>query len=153
MEAVKGIASRQLNETQEISERASSTSATYRGAVGRLIIKIRLVCSLPAFDRIELAAAIEAFCEVLAGVVPEERLNDAYLYAIRHRDSTYPLAVTEIVEAWRRILTDEIAARRAPCVLCGGQGFAMVYDKKTDTEFKKECPTCFGKVQTAIAKA
>ena len=118
-----------------------------------MIVKIRLVCSLPAFDTVELAGAIEAFCEVLHGTVPEDRLNECYLYAIRHRDSTFPLAVTEIVEAWRRILTEEMASRRAQCVLCGGKGVAIVYDKKTDTEFEKECPTCFGRVQTAIAKA
>ena len=138
--------------TSETSERMSSTSQTYRAEVGRLIVKIRLVCSLPAFDKTELAAAIEAFGEVLNGVVPGERLNECYLYAVRHRSSTYPLAVTEIVDAWRLISANEIAQRR-PCTLCDGSGFGMVYDPKTDTEIQKECPHCFGRIQTAIARA
>jgi hypothetical protein len=152
MEQITEIANRQLSATQETSERASNTSQIFRAEVGRLIVKIRLVCSLPAFDKTEFAAAIEAFSEVLNGVVPGERLNECYLYAIRHRSSTYPLAVTEIVDAWRVISADEVARRR-PCTLCDGSGFGLVYDPKTDTEIQKECPHCFGRVQTAIARA
>jgi hypothetical protein len=119
----------------------------------RLIIKIRLVCSLPPLETIDLAAAAEAFCEVLNGVVPVERLNECYLYAVRHRTSTYPLAATEIIEAWRAILSDEVSKRRA-CHLCDGSGYAMVRDPDNhEQDIQKECPHCFGKVQTAIAKA
>lgn len=153
METIDNIANRVVNGTLEICERTSNTSPTYRAEVGRLIVKIRLVCSLPAFDKVELAGAIEAFCEVLHGVVPESRLNDCYVYAIRHRNSTYPLAVTEIVEAWRRILADEVAKRRK-CFLCDGSGYATVRDPNDhEKDMQKECPHCFGRVQTAVAKA
>lgn len=115
-------------------------------------MKIRLVCSLPAFDTQELAAAVEAFTEVLHGVVPAERLNDCYLYAVRHRTSTYPLAATEIIEAWRAILSDE-AAKRRPCFLCDGSGYATVRDPDDhEKDIMKECPHCHGRAQTAIAK-
>ena len=140
------------NVTPGTSERTLSISAPYRAEVGRVIVKIRLVCSLPAFDRTELAAAIEAFCEVLHGVVPIERLNDCYLHAIRHRSSTYPLAVTELVESWRAILSDEVSKRRA-CHLCDGSGYSLVRDPDDhEKDILKECPHCFGKAKTALAK-
>ena len=152
MERVGNITNPQPNGTQEISERMSNTSMTYRAAVGRVIVKIRLVCSLPAFDTVELAGAIEAFCKVLHGVVPEDRLNDCYLHAIRRRNSTYPLAVTEIVESWRAILSDETARRRL-CSLCDGSGYSVVRDPLDhEKDIVKECPHCHGKAQTAIAR-
>ena len=118
-----------------------------------MIIKIRLVCSLPALNTQEFAAAIEAFCEVLHGAVPVERLNECYLYAVRHRNSTYPLAVTELIEAYQSICAEEAAKRRPACPVCQGAGMATAYDPKNDVEFQKECPYCFGRVQTAVAKA
>lgn len=119
--------------------------------MARLIVKIRLVCSLPALETTELSAAVEAFCEVLHNTVPVERLNDCYLHAIRHRTSTYPLAATEIIEAWRTISADEIARLR-PCFLCDGSGYGMVYDPKTDADILKECPHCHGRISTAMQK-
>lgn len=95
---------------------------------------------------------VEAWCEVLAPVVPVDRLNDCYLYAMRHRESTFPLASTELLTAWRVINTEEAAQRQLnkPCRLCSGTGFGTVYDPKTDTEIKKECPHCFGKISTDL---
>ena len=117
-------------------------------------MKIRLVCSLPALERDELAVAVEAFSEVLYGSVPAERLNDCYLYAVKHRDSTFPLAVTEIIHAWRAILAEEVARRPQPCFLCDGSGYATIRDPNDhDKDIVKECPNCFGKAQTAIAKS
>ena len=139
--------------TRETSERTAITSAVYRTAVARLIVKMRLACSLPAFDTLELAAAVEAWCEILADTVPADRLNDCYLHAIRRRDSTFALASTEILSSWRVINAEESRMREMskPCRLCGGTGFGMVYDPATDTEIQKECPHCFGKVTTDIA--
>lgn len=115
-------------------------------------MKIRLACSLPAFETQELAAAVEAWGEVLFGAVPVERLNECYLYAMRHRSSTFPLATTELIEAWRAISAEEAAQRRPPCMLCGGRGTALVYDKATDSDIVKECPYCYGKVTTSLER-
>lgn len=120
--------------------------------MARLIVKVRLACSLPALETKELAATVEAWCEVLHGSVPLERLNDSYVYAMKHRESAFPLATTEIVQSWRSILADEIARRRI-CALCHGTGFGMIYDPKTDTEIQKECPHCFGRISTAMQRA
>lgn len=115
-------------------------------------MKIRLACSLPAFETQELAAAVEAWCEILYGTVPCERLNDSYLHAIRNRESTFALAATEILYAWRIINAEESHQREKskPCGLCFGTGFGRIYDVKTDTEFEKECPHCNGKVESGI---
>jgi hypothetical protein len=72
---------------------------------------------------------------------------------MNQRQSTFALAVTEITDAWRNISREEEAMRRPVCTLCYGQGTAMVYDPKTDTEFEKECPYCFGKVSTELKLA
>lgn len=150
MERVKTDLKVVQSEALETSKRTSNISDAYRAEVGKVIVKVRLACSLPALETKELAPMLEAWCEVLYGSVPSERLNDAYLFAMRHRSSTFPLAATEIIEAWRTILSDEIARRRV-CALCHGDGFGLVYDPATDTEIRKECPHCFGKIQTAIA--
>jgi hypothetical protein len=114
-----------------------------------------LACSLPALETQELAAAVEAWCEILYPVVPVNRLNDCYLHAIRSRESTFAIAATEILTAWRIISSEEARQRQRaqPCRLCFGWGYGKVYDPKTDTEIVKECPHCHGQIQTAIAKA
>jgi hypothetical protein len=115
-------------------------------------VKTRLACSLPAFETQELAAAVEAWCEVLYGTVVIDRLNEAYLLAMRTRSSTYPLAATELIEASKKIAVEIDAKRRPACMLCGGRGSALVYDPTTDTDIVKECPYCFGKVTTSLER-
>lgn len=113
-------------------------------------MKTRLACSLPAFETQELAAAVEAWCEILYGAVPVERLNDAYVLAMRTRNSTFPLAATEVIEASKRIASEIDAQRRPSCMLCYGKGSALVYDPATDSDIVKECPYCVGKVTTSL---
>ncbi len=122
--------------------------------MGALILKTRLAFSLPSLDASEFPIAVEAWCEILSDVVPVERLQGCYLHAIKHRESTFPLAVTEILTAWRTINAEEHRQRERvkACRLCGGAGFGNVYDPATDTEVQKECPHCFGKVTTSIER-
>lgn len=122
--------------------------------VGKLILKVRLACSLPALNVEEFAAMTEAWCELLAPIVPPQRLNDCYVRAMSERESTFPLAVTEVLTAWRKITAEESLRRERnrPCYLCHGKRFELIYDPKTDTEIEKECPVCFGKVSTAMEK-
>lgn len=122
--------------------------------MGRLILKTRLAFSLPSLDVHEFPAAVEAWCEILANTVPVERLNDCYLFAIKDRNSTFPLAVTEILTAWRAIANEEAeqAKRNRHCHVCGGTGMGMVYNPATNTEIQKECPYCFGDIRTDIER-
>lgn len=117
-------------------------------------MKTRLACSLPTFDTQELAAAVEAWSEILFDVVPGDRLNDSYLHAMRNRESTFALAATEVLGAWRVINADEVHRREKdkPCALCFGRGFGHVYDPKTDTEIVRECPHCGGRVITSLER-
>lgn len=98
---------------------------------------------------------VEAWSEVLAPVVPSERLNDCYLYAMQHRDSTFPLAATEVLTAWRIINAEESHQRlkNKPCDLCDGSGYRMVRDPDNhDRDILKECPHCHGKVVTSLER-
>lgn len=113
-------------------------------------MKTRLACSLPALETQELAAAVEAWCEILFGTVPIARLNESYLLAMRTRSSTFPLAATEMIEASKKIAAESDSKRRPACMLCGGRGSALVYDPATDSDIVKECPYCFGKVTTSL---
>ena len=123
--------------------------------MGKLILKSRLAYSLPALEVQELAASVEAWCEVLNDAIPIERLNDCYLYAVRHREGTFPVAAPELLSAWRFINAAESLQRdrSKPCALCQGAGYGKVYDPKTDTEIEKECPHCHSKVVTSLERA
>jgi hypothetical protein len=99
-----------------------------------------------------LMLATESWCELLHRTVPLERLYDCYIFAMKRRSSTFPLAVTELLEAWRIISAEDAAKKRPTCTLCYGQGVALVYSPTRDEEYVKECPYCYGKVITAMAK-
>jgi len=103
---------------------------------------MRFACSLPSPEPQEVALAVEAWCELLTDRVPVDRLNDCYLYAMKHRSSTFPLAVTEMLDAWRSMAAEAEVKRRPGCVLCGGHGSALVYSPKEDREYWKDCPYC-----------
>lgn len=122
--------------------------------MGQLILKTRLVSLLPSLDTQEFPATVEAWCEVLSLDVPIDRLNDSYLYAMRHRNSSFPLSAVEVLEAWRIINAEEFhqQEKTQPCRLCFGAGFGNVYDPKTDTEILKECPHCNGKIVTDLER-
>ena len=154
MEQINRDMNLQVNEASETSEKALNISGAYRKAMARLIVKTRLACSSPTLDAQELAATVEAWCEILFGAVPGDRLNDCYIYAMRHRESTFALAATEILSAWRILNAEESLQRERskPCALCHGHGFGMVYEPKTDTEILKECPHCNGRVVTSLER-
>lgn len=97
---------------------------------------------------------METWCEILFDAVPPQRLNDAYLYAVKSRVSTFPLAVTELLTAWRAIALEEAEQKKKlrHCHVCDGSGMGMVYNPATDTEILKECPYCFGEISNAIEK-
>lgn len=54
----------------------------------------------------------EAWSEVLAGVIPEDRLEDAYLRAVRDKTDTFPLSANELVAGYRALCESERSAPR-----------------------------------------
>src|ERR1051325_1064644 len=136
--------------TSASTAKISNISTAYRQTIGKLVVKVTHSFSVPSPEVEELAVTVETWCEVLSDTIPIERLQECYLYAMKHRTSTFPLVVVEVREAYRAIRAEEEAKKRPSCVLCYGYGSAMVYDPKTDSEFVKECPYCFGKISTSL---
>lgn len=106
--------------------------------VGKLILKSRLACSLPALEVHELAAATEAWSEILVDTVPSHRLNDAYILAMRSHDTNFAIGAPQIVAAWKEIRQSEIS-RPKPlsvdrqivgdvCHRCNGTGTEIVVE-------------------------
>lgn len=59
------------------------------------------------FTREETQVAVGVFYEVLFGVVPEQRLNDCYVFVKRNRATTFALQPEEIASAWGQIRESE----------------------------------------------
>lgn len=88
------------------STEISNLSKSYAAALGEIITKSNV--GRQQLTREETKIAIGIWYEMLFGVVPEHRLNDCYLHAMRHRANTFALAPTEIVMAWNEIKGSEM---------------------------------------------
>ncbi len=95
------------SETSAISASHLQVSTDLKKAVGHLILKSRLACSLPALEPREFSVAVEAWIEIINGAVPAMRLNDAYLSAMRNRETNFAIGAPEIVKAWKEIQESE----------------------------------------------
>lgn len=84
----------------------SNLSRSYAATLGEIITKSNI--GRQQFTPDETRIAIGVWYEVLFGVVPEHRLNDCYLHAIRNRQNTFGLAPTELCMAWNEIRQSEM---------------------------------------------
>lgn len=50
-----------------------------------------------------MKVAIEAWSEIVTDVIPFSRLNDAYLGAMRNRETNFAIGAPELVKAWKVI--------------------------------------------------
>lgn len=92
---------------------------------------------------------VEAWSEVLIGVVPEARLETCYLWAMQHRDSTFALGAPEIVRAWLVVAEAEryrpVAAKMTQmlqgevCSRCNGTGVEVIRNEKTKMTSSRPC--------------
>src|ERR1051325_4957100 len=94
------------NETNPDSMTVSNYSRSYAAKVLEILIKANAGRNEPT--KAERKTQIAIFLEVLYGHVPENRLNDCYVYLMRTRTSTYPLAPNEICIAWAAIKESEM---------------------------------------------
>lgn len=96
-----------------------------------MILKLRLCFSLPALSTDpqsnEFAIAVAAWTEVLYGFVPIDKLEEAYLNAMRGRKSTFPLGVSEICAAYS-----------------SGEYTGPVAEDPEKRRIRESCQTCFG---------
>ena len=117
----------------EMLQTSKPPSNTLKLKVGKLILKSRLACSLPSLEPEEHAMVVEAWCEVLDGKIPENRLNDCYLYAMQHKETTFPLGAPELITAWGAIRevgvprTASSLVRGDVCSRCNGTGTELIY--------------------------
>lgn len=94
-------------ETTVSSCETSPWSKTYAARVGEILTKSRAGNTQQLSDD-EFQFALASWLEVLFGVVPEQRLNDCYLLAMRNRTSTFPMAPNELCMAWGEIKQSEM---------------------------------------------
>lgn len=50
-----------------------------------------------------------AWVEILYGVIPERRLNDCYLHAMRVKTDSFPIEPSDLCNAWKEIRQSEMA--------------------------------------------
>lgn len=89
-------------------------------------------------DTKQLAIETAVFMEPLYGKIPEHRLNDCYLEAVRTRKSTFPLKPEEMCVAWETIRQRDFY-KRVPenrqlthgfCELCNNTSTKLIKDEK-----------------------
>lgn len=78
----------------------------------------------------EFKFLVGTWVETVGGVVPEHRLNDTYLHAMRTKDSGFLLTATDMCMAWKQVQEAERAMpttgsyewsrARAVCPHCNG---------------------------------
>lgn len=123
-----------------------SLSRTYAAVVAEIITKSN-VGRQPVTKK-QLAIETAIFMEPLYGKIPEHRLNDCYLEAVRTRKSTFPLKPEELCAAWETISYKEFY-RRAPesrqlttdyvCPKCFNNGNEVIYNDKGHAIGSRPC--------------
>jgi hypothetical protein len=97
------------NETPLDIVKTLSLSRTYAAALAEIITKSNVGRQQLTKQQTALDTAI--FMEVLYGKIPEHRLNECYLEAVRTRKNTFPLKPEELCVAWETIRQSEFYKR------------------------------------------
>lgn len=89
----------------------------------------------------EFKFLVGQWVQVLAGFVPEARLNECYLHASRNRDTSFPMTATDMCSAWKIIKeaersmppigTYEWSRAREVCPKCNNTG-TQLFVKRDD---------------------
>lgn len=96
----------------------SSLSSLAKG-LARVIVRSREALSDQRIYSLEdTAHQAQEWETCLDRSLPADRIEDCYMMALRRRDSNFPLAVTELNEAWRIIKGEEMRPGPPPCESC-----------------------------------
>ena len=113
----------------------SGISERFLAATMEAILKTLSLANSPALTETELGQRSRDWAEVLSGVIPEHRINDAFNRAFRDHISNFPLTAYEVKTAYERIAEEEAANRPADdgkkhieCGRCFGTNFVHVFD-------------------------
>jgi hypothetical protein len=115
-------------------------------------LKARAACQQDSIDPngALMLTMVGAWEEALAAV-PTDYLNQCYLFALRNHDSSFPLGVGEIANAWEKngkAWLEEARARapeRERCEHCGmevGRGMEIVIGPDGRSKGARPCPVC-----------
>jgi hypothetical protein len=105
----------------------------------------------PSKDDHESLTAV--WTQALMGLVPEARLDECYVQAVRSRKSTHPVDVSEMCAAWAVIEkadktmppigTYDWSRSRAVCAKCNGTGTELIVKRHPilgrDYTYGREC--------------
>ncbi len=123
---------RLLNEGQPDLETGSRLSRSYGLKVSEQLTK--MFAGNPASPEAEeFRLMIASWTETLQDVVPEYRLNDAFLHARRNRNSNFVMDVSEVCNAWNLIKQAEksaigryeLSSAREVCPFCNNTGYRV----------------------------
>lgn len=91
--------------------------------------------------------AVAAWTEILDGHVPEARLNDCYVRAVRNRKNGFPMAASELCTMWNEIQQSELHSTPHRdmskqlagdvCHSCFGTGYEII--KRGQYNYAKPC--------------
>lgn len=106
----------------------------YTASAMEIVLKAVSLANAPMLTETEAGDRARDWMEALAGIVPANRLNDAYLRAFRDHTSAFPLSAYEVKIAWQTIAAEELAANPVVtvnppgCERCLGTGVERAYD-------------------------
>lgn len=115
----------------------TSLSKTYAAILRQIITKANIGRRQLDPEK-ETPIFVAIWFEALYGVIPERRLNDCYLWAVRNRGNNFPMQPSEMAQAWNEIRQSEFY-KRAPesrqlthglCGKCFNTGSEVMYNDK-----------------------
>jgi hypothetical protein len=104
---------RQVSGTSETSRMDSRSSGQLSRVdiLGRIIVKVRLVCSPPALEPDELRLAIAAWGEIVEPI-PDQWLDECYKRAMRSHRARDPFSASELIAAWENAVASKEVHQR-----------------------------------------
>lgn len=103
--------------------------------MAQIILKARLVCSLPALDPDELRLAVAAWNEIVEPI-PDQWLDECYKRAMRSHRARDPFSASELIPIWENAVASKEVQRwqveagrslaRPDCEVCNNSGWQSV---------------------------
>ena len=88
--------------------------------VKAVILRARIALGIAhlEFTEDDLAARAKEFMDVLDADLPADRFEEVYVAAMRAKENSFDLSVTELNKAWRTIKGDEYKPTYYKCLGC-----------------------------------
>lgn len=146
MERITNDLSTLRTEETKRLERTSPTSRSYAAKVAEILTKA-WAGTLSTLEDGEFKLAVGVWTEILEGHVPEARLNDCYVRAVRNRKNGFPMAASELCAMWNEIRESEMHSTPHRdmskqlagdvCERCWATGYEII--KRAKYNYAKTC--------------